>query len=59
MGTEFSAINAVQINNYQKENMLNSKKMATLPHISQFPEDHLKDLAIENYSQNQMTFDAL
>jgi hypothetical protein len=59
MGTAFSAINAVQINNLQKENKVNSKKMATLTHISQIQEEHLEHRDLENNSQNQMTLNAL
>jgi hypothetical protein len=59
MGTTFSAINAVQIYNLHKDNIVNNKKMATLSHISQIQEEHIKHLEIENDSQNQITLNEL
>jgi hypothetical protein len=44
MGTAFSAINAVQINNLQKQSHITNDKLATLTHISQIQENHLEHL---------------
>jgi hypothetical protein len=49
----------VQIHNLQKDNVVNNKKMATLPHISQIQEEYFKHLEIETYSQNQIYLTAL
>jgi hypothetical protein len=39
--------------------MANNKKIATLTHISQIQEEHLKHLELENDSQIQITLNSL
>jgi hypothetical protein len=48
MSTVVSAINAVQINTFQKQKGITSDKIATLTHISEIQDDHLNHFKIEN-----------
>jgi hypothetical protein len=50
----FSAMNAVQINNWQNQIEVTSDKLATLTRISQIQEDHLENLKIENLAQDSI-----
>jgi hypothetical protein len=59
MGTAFSDINAVQINNLQKSIDITNDKLATLAHINQIKEDHLEHLEIENSNQDAILFNSL
>jgi hypothetical protein len=58
MGTAFSAINAVQINNLQKQSDIPNDKLFTLSHITQIQEDHLEHLEIENLTQDSILINA-
>jgi hypothetical protein len=53
MGTAFSAINAVQFNDLQKQSDIASDKLATLKHISQIQEKHLEHLG-KKLTQNEL-----
>jgi hypothetical protein len=49
MGMALSALNAVQINKLQQQSELSTKNKATLTHISQVQDEHLKPLSKRHF----------
>jgi hypothetical protein len=57
--TAFSTVNAVQINNLQKQAAASDKNIATITHNSQIQEEHLNHLDNESFSQTEIILNAI